>query len=1169
MRLKKLLMGTLFLALFVLAGCVPPPTPVPTPTATPAPVTPLVISEVQTGATGNNNLEFIELYNATAEPLDLAGYQLVYRLAASREDMPVYAWTESALVPAHGHYLLVRVGQEVGVVPDAEFDQPINTKGGGLALLDPDGDVVDSVGWGNAPEVFTEGSPAPVPENDTSIERLPGGEEGNFTDTDDNSADFVVNSAPNPQNVGSLPTPVEAERFFITLTAPSTVEPGTQFDYRLEATNHTGVTTHDVVIEFTVPLSLTVVSVSDGGQIANLPNVVKWSLPEMADGETASRRVTVETPLTYVTLVAREYSVGADDWPEKALGAPVRTRVEGGIIPIAAARTLMGELVTVEGVATMYTGGFYAGTNNAKFYIQDESGGIQIQCFDENGTPPEVALGDRVRVTGEVGVYRNSMQIVPVSNPDDVVILGHEEPPAPQEVAIAQAAGDPAVLGKLIAVTGQATRVEEFTYSYEIDLADDQGNVVLVYVDKLTGMELEIEQVEVGHRYTIAGIGEMYDIKFELKPRIPADIAEVFPPVLAIEADAPHNVLPGEVLTYTFTVFNHTDAPFTGVTVTSTLPAANAALAAIADGGEREDGTLRWVIPTLPAHESRSVHFAVTATGSAGTIGVESYAAWAGEWPTRETNLPLLTFIGDSVPIYAIQGPGFASPYKLDFVDTEGVVTGVFPDLGGFWIQDLEPDDDPATSEGLFVFTGEVPVEVQVGDRVEVHGRVRERSNQTELHITASGDVTVTTTGLEMPQPVELDPPVETEEAAAYYEPLEGMLVSVTEPAVAVAPTSKYGEYVLVRAEHGIRRVLHGQETGMLIMVDDGAAIRHDDRTTLPYVVRTGDGVGHLVGPLAYTFGNYKIEPLAPPATIPVVEGPIPQLEQPGPDEFSVATFNVENFFDNKEPHRPSDPPKPSRAEYERKRDRIVETIVALGAPTIVGLQEVENIGVLEDVAAQPELAGYDYRAALIEGPSSRDIDVGFLVRGDRATLEGVGQYQAPEGLFSRPPLMITATLHTASAGDVTVYAIVNHFISKAGGEALTEPRRVMEAQWNAHLVDQILAADPNAYVVVLGDLNDYYDSAPLRALTDGDSPGGQLVNVLGALPPEERYSYIFQGVSQLLDHILVTPALAAHQVRVNVLHINADYPPPDPENPGPRHCSDHDPVVAVFRVGE
>jgi len=1176
---KRHLTRILAVLLLALAACTPP-TPVPTPTVTLLPATPLVISEVQAGGSGDNNLEFIELYNATAAPLDLEGYRLVYRLAASTEDALIYAWAESTVVPAHGHYLLVRTGQEVGATPDAGFDQPLNTKGGGLALLDAAGNVADSVGWGNAPQVFVEGSPAPVPENDTSIERLPGGEEGNFTDSDDNGADFAANPAPYPQNTGSLPTPVEAERFFITLAAPSSVEPGMPFDYRLEVANHTGVTAHDVVVAFTVPLSLTVASASDGGRVSGLPSaaggVVEWTLAEMADGETVSRRITVEAPYTYVTLVAREYSVRAGDWAEEAFGAPVRTRVEGGVIPVGTARTLMGESVTIEGIATMYTGGYYAGTNNAKFYVQDGSGGIQVQCFGENGTPPEVALGERVRVSGEVGVYRNSMQIVPLSNPGDVVILGQEEAPAPQEATVAQAAGDPAVLGRLIAATGQATRVEEFTYSYEIDLADDQGNAVLVYVDKLTGMELEIEQVEVGHPYTIVGISEMYDEKFELKPRIPADIVAVFPPVLVIVADAPHNVLPGETLVYTFTVFNHTGAPFTDVTITSTLPAGNAALVAVEDGGEQTDSTLRWTIPALPAHESRSVHFALTATGDEGTISIERYAAWADEWPTPETNLPLLTFIGDSVPIYAVQGPGFASPYRLDFVDTEGVVTGVFPDLGGFWMQDAEPDGDPATSEGLFVFTGAFPVEVQVGEWVEVYGRVRERSEQTELHITAPDGVTVTATGLEMPEPVELDPPVEAEAARAYYEPLEGMLVSVTEPAVAVAPTSKYGEYVLVRPEHGLRRVLHGQETGLLIMVDDGAAVQHDDRTTLPYVIRSGDGVGHLVGPLAFTFGNYKIEPLGPPATIPVVEGPLPQLQEPGPDQFSVATFNVENFFDHRAPHLPSDPPRPTRSEYERKRDQIVRTIVALGAPTIVGLQEVENVGVLEDVAVQPALAGYGYQAALIEGPSSRDIDVGFLVRGDRATLEGIGQYQTPESLFDRPPLMITVTLHTAlrqaqgiaSAGDVTVYAIVNHFISKAGGEALTEPRRVREAEWNGHLVDGILAADPDGYVVVLGDLNDYYDSAPLRALTQGDTPGGRLVNVADALPPEERYSYIFEGVSQLLDHVLVTPALAARQARVDVLHINADYPPPDPADPSPRHSSDHDPLVAVFEVG-
>lgn len=1175
---ERRLLCTWILLLLLVTACTPDTTPtpeetptataLPTPTEVRTPITPLVISEVQTGATGDNNLEFVELYNATATPLDLVGFRLVYRLANSQENMPVYAWMESALVPSHGHYLLVRIGQEdaVGVIADAVFNQPLNTSGGGLALVDPQGGMMDSVGWGNAPELFVEGGAAPVPENDTSIERLPGGDKGNSGDTDDNGADFAVNAEPDPQNTGSLPTPVEADRFFITLAAPTSVEPGTQFDYDLEVTNNTGVTTHDVVIAFSIPLSLTVVAGSDDGAVGD--HVVQWTLPEMADDETVSRHVTVGTPQTYATLMARDYRVQADDWPQPALGAPVRTRVEGGIISIGAARALsmLGERVTVEGIATMYSGGYYAGTNNGKFYIQDESGGMQIQCFDDNGTPPVVALGERVRATGEVGIYRNSMQIIPFSNLDDVVILGQEDAILPQAVTVAQATSDPAVSGKLIAATGQAIRVEEFTYSYEIDLADDQGNVVLVYVDKLTEMPLEIEQMEVGHQYTIAGVSEMYDDLFQIKPRIPADIAEVFPPVLAIEADVVHNVPPTGTLAYTLTVFNHTDAPFSDVTITSTLPAGNAVLASVTDEGQWEGNTLRWTIPTLPAHESQSVHFYAVAIGGAGTIAVERYTAWANEWPLHETGLPLLTFIGEGVPVYAIQGPGFASPYKLSFVDTEGIVTGIFPGLEGFWIQGTEPDGDPATSEGLFVFTGGSPVEVQVGDLVAVHGRVRERSNQTELHITAPEDVVVVESEQPLPEPIELDPPLEVEAAPAYYEPLEGMFVSVITHAVAVAPTSQYGEYVLVRAERGIDRILRGHETGAFIVVDDGASISYDDSTTLPYTVRSGDRVGNLVGPLAFTFDQYKIEPVEPPEIIPVLDNALVQLLQPDPaNQFSVATFNVENFFDSQEPHLPSDPPRPSRGEYERKRNQIVDTIVALGTPTIIGFQEVENVGVLEDVAAQDALFGYDYQAALIEGPSSRDIDVGFLVRGDWATLEGLGQYQAPESLFSRPPLMITVTVHTASAGDATVYAIVNHFISKSEGEALTEPRRVMEAEWNARLVDDILIRDPDAYVVVLGDLNDYYDSAPLRALTEGSIPGGRLVNVADALPPAKRYSYIFQGVSQLLDHILVTPALAARQVRVDVLHVNADYPPSDPENINLHHSSDHDPLVATF----
>ncbi len=83
-----------------------------------------------------------------------------------------------------------------------------------------------------------------------------------------------------------------------------------------------------------------------------------------------------------------------------------------------------------------------------------------------------------------------------------------------------------------------------------------------------------------------------------------------------------------------------------------------------------------------------------------------------------------------------------------------------------------------------------------------------------------------------------------------------------------------------------------------------------------------------------------------------------------------------------------------------------------MGAPTIVGLQEVENIDVLEDLAEQEAIADYDYQPFLVEGTDSRGIDVGYLVRGDQATVEGASAYPAPEGLTSRPPLLITVTLH-------------------------------------------------------------------------------------------------------------------------------------------------------------
>ena len=216
---------------------------------------------------------------------------------------------------------------------------------------------------------------------------------------------------------------------------------------------------------------------------------------------------------------------------------------------------------------------------------------------------------------------------------------------------------------------------------------------------------------------------------------------------------------------------------------------------------------------------------------------------------------------------------------------------------------------------------------------------------------------------------------------------------------------------------------------------------------------------------------------------------------------------------------------------------------------------------VLEDLAAQESLAAFDYQPLLIEGGDSRGIDVGYLVRGDQATVEGVASYPAPEGLTSRPPLVITTTVHLEE-GDRTVYVLNNHFTSMSGGEKPTEPRRKAQAAWNITLVERILARDPGAHVVVMGDLNSFYASPPLDLLREAG-----LHHAYEFVEPERPYSYVYQGVSETLDHILMTPALYEALARVSVLHVGADYPPPVPGDPSAQSASDHDPLVVVFRL--
>jgi uncharacterized repeat protein (TIGR01451 family) len=1166
------------LLITILAACNDTPEPTqeaeitsaPAPTLTPAPImmpalpagaSPVVISEVLGGIQGNNNHEFIELYNRSVSAVDLRGWTIWYRLPTGQEDLLVFRFESRTMIPPLGHYLLGRAGEDFGLPVDAPFEQPLNTAGGGIQLRSMDETIQDTLGWGNASVGYYEGATAQAMPNGSTLERLPGGAEGNTTDSENNATDFSLNPTPTPQNTGSLLTPSPTACLGVSLTAPSTAEPGSSFQYTFTISNLSSQPLSGIIAEFPIPAGLVysgaIFSVSPLNPPGIEDDLIIWELPPLDSGETQDMTLTVTIPWTYFTAQAANYFVQSPDCVLPTYGGPVTTSIEGGVVPIGTARTLQGSDLTIEGIATFYTGGLYAGTGDVKFYLEDETGGIQVQVFEGEGSVG-VGIGSHVQVRGRVGIYRGAIQIVPIVVPDDVIRFEEPvAPPTPALVSISEALTNQTDLpGRLIQIEGSVTRVEEFSYSYEIDLVDESGEFITLYVDKLTN--INVEMIEVGQNYRMTGIIEIRDTTPLLYPRIQADLEQIYPPELLLDVAAPIFMTGDNLITYTLTAFNHTTNPLTDVTIQASIPAGTT-VEQIANNGLQNGTQITWIIPELPGNgTSSTVSFSVVVNASAtDIILLDQTSASAVEWPQPVSGPVLRTFAGSSVPIWAIQGNGYRSAYVFDPLTTSGIVTGVFPGLGGFFIQETDSDEDPLTSSGLFVNSGVLELNLLPGDQVQVTGVVRELSNQTAIQVTDIANVVTLSQGNPLPLAAEFNPPATTTQAENYSEALEGMLVQVFGPSIAVSPTNKYGEYVVVLQEHGVNRLYQGNDNGIAIVADDGSNIEHTDNSLLPYTVTTGDTLSGLIGLLAYTYSQYKIEPIATPVVqhSGLQPGTVLPLAE---NEFSILTWNVLDLFDIIDPN-PIDPPRPNLAKYRQDLNGAAATIAAANFPTIVALQEVENIGILEDLAANELLTPYDYQPVLLEGFDSRLIDVGYLVRGDQATILTVEQRSAPGDLFSRPPLVLQVEIHT-STSTVQLFVINNHFLSMSGGEEATEPRRLAQAEWNLSLVEEILAENPGALVAIVGDLNSLFLSSPIQAFRDGG-----LIPVFDTLPAGQRYSYIYQGESQVLDYIIITSSLLDILQRVEGLHLNADFPPQAPDDISPLGESDHDPVIAVF----
>ena len=551
------------------------------------------------------------------------------------------------------------------------------------------------------------------------------------------------------------------------------------------------------------------------------------------------------------------------------------------------------------------------------------------------------------------------------------------------------------------------------------------------------------------------------------------------------------------------------------------------------------------------------------------------------------------------IPICQLQGSGFSSRYQGVIVRTQGVVTVDMDQTSqrGFFLQAVPCDGNSTTSDGIFVYLGERIQAVSAGDLVEASGLVQEYYGMTEIKAAAQ-DVLVLSHGSPLPAAQELNPPFSNDAARSYFETLEGMLVQLSAGRV-VGPTDSSGRSWLVRADLGVERVFHDDPlgTGELICSDDGGLFEIEPP------VKVGDAVQNLNGVLDFRIGLYCMQLTEAPLVLPEV----PEAEELMATEASVslidiATFNLEELFDTLDDPLTEDR-KLSYTEYQRRLQKHALAITqALHEPALLAVQEAENLAVLQDLARRPEIQAA-YEVILVEGIDRRGLDVALLYRTDFVNPisyqayqgctglidglepDGNGDAQSPQNeitcdrdgdtildgnrLFSRPPLVVhllarlqpeTGYLGT-EVSQVEIWLVICHFKSKVEDTRTVQytlPRRIEQARFVAGLVNGILAGDPQANVFVLGDLNDHPQSQPLLELA-----AQGFHNPMGRQPRQQRYTYIYQGISQTLDYILTYTQPHLIPVEAVPFHINADYPASySNTSDSVLHSSDHDPVV-------
>ncbi len=566
-------------------------------------------------------------------------------------------------------------------------------------------------------------------------------------------------------------------------------------------------------------------------------------------------------------------------------------------------------------------------------------------------------------------------------------------------------------------------------------------------------------------------------------------------------------------------------------------------------------------------------------------------------------------FVGCRAPprtaeIWQLQGAGARSPYAFEHISVpRSVVTAILP--RGLFVQTPQgrSDDDPQTSDALFVKVTGGRSSVGVGDIVALRGLIVEDGGLTQL----AGTVEVEVVGRgRVPEPVGLTgaallESVTTEaEAATILERYEGMLVALAQTTV-TSPTNALGNAAITLTG---RRAF--REPGLAFPGLPGLPTWDGNPEVLtfrPGAVQpasprliAGARLARCVGLLSSQLGAYEILPIH----YHVASESHPRgVRARRRGEFTIATQNLLLLVDDETDAATGRRGVDGRTYQRRLTKHATAVRDMLQLPDILAVQEVENLQTLSALARRVETLASDgaaigYRAFLAEGRDPSGIDVGFLVR-DSIAVESVEQIGSDalfafEGelhaTFSRPPLVLHCQAPSAPLVESTSLSltVVNvHLRSRRGIEngSFAPTKRKAQAEWLARWIQSFQSGERDRALVVTGDFNafEFSDghvdvvgeiSGTARLgeaiLPATESVAPPLENVVLRLPPGERYSFIFRGSAQTLDHTLVSSRLAPFVTGVEFARSNADFPTALAASAStPVRASDHDGLVVYF----